>query len=476
MKFLASAADIVIGGAAAGVGKTHALLSEFVRHIQNKMWGGVIFRRTGPQIRSEGGLWDTSMTMYPGIGAIPKESYLEWHFKSGAKLKFSHLEHEKNVHDWQGSQIPFIAFDELTHFSAAMFWYLLSRNRSVCGVKPYMRATCNPDPDSWVAKLIEWWIDQDTGFPIAERDGIIRYFTKDGDSIIWGDTEAEVIEKAWYMLEPAVKESGISPKEFVKSLTFIAGSIYDNHELLKVNPSYLANLMAQDEQTKSQLLKGNWKVVLSDNDIYDYGAFLGMFDNKKDAERKGKFITADIALKGSDKFVVKYWEGFNLENILIMDKSKGNEVVDSIANMARYHGVQNRHITYDNDGVGGFVDGFIKGALPFNNGGSPMNKENYQNLKTQCYYKSGDRVGRGEYKISEHVANQMYDNNETVRQRFVRERKCIKRDKADYDGKLRIIPKDKMKAILGGQSPDIMDAFMEREVFELAPKKEWLVI
>lgn len=484
MNFLSSPADIVIGGAAAGVGKTFCLLLEFLRHIEIPQWGGVIFRRTSPQIRNEGGLWDTSMRIYPHVKAEPKESYLEWHFKKGPKLKFAHIEHDKNVHDWQGSQIPFIGFDELSHFSANQFWYLLSRNRSVCGVKPYVRATTNPDPDSWIAKLIEWWIDQDTGYPIPEHNGVIRYFTKDGDTFIWGDSIEEVLEQASYFLDPIVAGSSINPRDFVKSLTFISGSIYDNKELLKVDPGYLANLMAQDEQTKSQLLNGNWKVVVSENDIYDYGAFLGMFDNVKQAEGKGKYITADIALKGSDKFVVGYWEGYELANMLIMDKSKGNEVVDGIANMARYHGVQNRHIAYDNDGVGGFVDGFIKGAIPFNNGGSPlevkdstgqMKKENYFNLKTQCYYKSGDRVGRGEYKVSERVATMMYDDRQTVRQRFITERKCIKRDKADSDGKLKIIPKEQMKRILGS-SPDLMDMFMEREIFDLVPKKDWVIV
>lgn len=457
-------------------GKTFSLLLEFLRHIDNPGWGGVIFRRTGVQIKSEGGLWDTSQKIYPFVGASPRETFLEWNFKKGAKLKFSHMEHEKNMHDWQGSQIPFIGFDELTHFSAKVFWYLLSRNRSVCGVRPYVRATCNPDPDSWVAKLIEWWIDQDSGLPIPERDGIIRFFLRDGDTFIWGDTVDEVIEKGWYLLEPQIKRAKINPADLIKSLTFVSGSVYDNKELLSVDPGYLGNLMAQDEQTKSQLLDGNWKVVISDNDIYDYAAFLGMFDNVKDAQRGQKYITADIALMGSNKFVVKYWDGFNLENLVIMDKSKGNEVVDTMANMARYHGVPNKNIAYDNDGVGGFVDGFIKGAVPFNNGSPALNKENYQHLKAQCYYKSGARVGRGEYKVSEHVAHMMYDDKQTVRQRMIAERKAIKRDKADHDGKLRIIPKEQMKVILGGDSPDLMDAFMEREIFELQPKKTWALI
>jgi hypothetical protein len=472
MKVLSSPADIVIGGAAAGVGKTYSLLLEFLRHIDNRNWGGVIFRRTSPQIKNEGGLWDTSQNIYPYVGAKPRESFLEWQFPTGCKLKFSHLEHEKNKLDWQGSQIPFIGFDELTHFTETMFFYLLSRNRSVCGVKPYVRATCNPDPDSWVAKLIEWWIDQETGFPIKKRDGVIRWFMRSGGDYIWGDTREEVMEKGWYLIQPMIEESGLRAEDFIKSLTFISGSIYDNKALLSVDPGYLANLNAQDEQSKQQLLHGNWKIVLNENDIYDYAWFVGMFENVYEVVRKERYITADIALKGSDKFIVGVWYGFELIDILIMDKSDGKEIIDGIQSMAKLHKVANHHICYDNDGVGGFIDGFIVDAVPFVNNAQAENKEQYYNLKTQCYYKSGDRVNKGEYKVSHKVATTMYDKDKTVRQQMIIERRAIKRDKPDMDGKLRIISKAEMKVIAGG-SPDVMDMFMMREKFELEDPGEW---
>ena len=48
---LSSNADIVIGGAAAFVGKTFALLLDPLRHVTIPGFGGVIFRRTSVQIR-----------------------------------------------------------------------------------------------------------------------------------------------------------------------------------------------------------------------------------------------------------------------------------------------------------------------------------------------------------------------------------------------------------------------------------------
>jgi len=481
LDFASSPADICIGGGAAGVGKTFSLLLEPIRHKDIEGFGSVIFRRTNPQIRNEGGLWDTSIQLYSCLDAIPRQSSLEWMFGK-SKLKFSNLEYEKNIYDWQGSQIPLIGFDELTHFTKKMFFYLLTRNRSVCGVNPYVRATCNPDPDSWVAEFISWWIDQDTGFAIPERRGVLRYLIVDGENYIWGDSKEEVIQKGWHILEDVVLKSKIDPSEFVKSVTFIGGSIYDNKELLKENPAYLGNLLAQDKDTQAALLHSNWKTVISDNDIYDYASTRGLFNNTYQLEDSTPYITADIALKGSDKFIVGGWLGRELVKIKILNKSDGKEVIDAITDMAKEIKCQNKNITYDADGVGGFIDGFIVGAIPFNNGASPFpnpdlpdnatkeekeKKENYQNLKTQCYYRSGDKVNKGLYKISEEVANTMYDDKNTFKQRFMFERKAIKRKKADMDGKLQIIGKDEMKTKLNGESPDVMDMFMMRERFDL---------
>lgn len=139
-------------------------------------------------------------------------------------------------------------FDELTHFSEKQFFYMLSRNRSTCGVKPYVRATCNPDADSWVAKFIAWWIDPETGYPIKERSGVKRYFTRVDDTVIWGDTAEECAEK-----------SGVDIS-LCKSVTFIASSIHDNKALLAADPSYLASLNALSLVERERLLNGNWKI------------------------------------------------------------------------------------------------------------------------------------------------------------------------------------------------------------------------
>lgn len=253
--FLGSPADIAIYGGSAGGGKTWALLMEPLRHVANRLFGAVFFRRTLVQVRNEGGLWDESEKLYPQLQAAPRVAPdLSWTFPSGASVSFAHMEHEKTVLNWQGAQIPLICFDELTHFTAKQFWYLLSRNRSMCGVRPYVRATCNPDADSWVAQFIAWWIDPDTGLPIPERAGVLRWFVRIGDAIIWADRPEGLAHHT------APDENGVERPIPPKSVTFVPAKLSDNRALMAADPGYLANLMALPTVERERLLGGNWKI------------------------------------------------------------------------------------------------------------------------------------------------------------------------------------------------------------------------
>ena len=255
--FLGSSADIAIYGGAAGAGKTWAMLLEPLRHVTNTpSFAAVFFRRNTTHIKNPGGLWDESMKLYPSAGGEPNLSTLEWKWRKGGKIKMAHLEHEQTKLDWQGSQIPLILFDELTHFSMGQFFYLITRNRSMCGVRPYIRASCNPDADSWVADFISWWIDQETGYPIPERSGVLRYFIRLEDTLIWGDSYMELVEKYGNPNLPWEHESQPRPK----SVTFVPGKLTDNALLMRADPGYLANLKAMPMVEQERLLGGNWKI------------------------------------------------------------------------------------------------------------------------------------------------------------------------------------------------------------------------
>ncbi len=257
--FLASEADIAIYGGAAGGGKTFALLVEPLRHVNVKGFEGVIFRRTYPEIASPGGLWDVAQELYGAVGCTAKANDLSFHFPQGATVSFWHLNNEKDKNKYQGSQICYLAFDELTHFSQSQFFYLLSRNRSMCGVRPYVRCSCNPvpsgEPGGWVADLIAWWIDQETGFPIKERSGVLRWFIRQDNEFIWAETRQELKDQY--------------PMSLPLSLTFIPASLSDNQILMRTDPGYLAKLMSLNYIDRMRLLDGNWKVTAEAGKVFN---------------------------------------------------------------------------------------------------------------------------------------------------------------------------------------------------------------
>ena len=247
-EFCSCSADICFYGGSAGGGKTYGSLFESIRNVHVPGFTCAIFRRTMADVKRPGSLWDDSADLYPYMGAKPNLSEMYWRFPAGPRIQFAGLERENDKFNWMGSALCLIIFEEVTHFTESQFWYLLSRNRSTCGVKPYIRATCNPDSDSWVRELIDWWIGPD-GYVIDERSGVIRYFTRLNNKIIWADTPEELIA-----LIPELERHDI------KSFTFIRSRITDNQALLSINPEYLGNLKALGMVERKRLLDGNWDI------------------------------------------------------------------------------------------------------------------------------------------------------------------------------------------------------------------------
>jgi hypothetical protein len=151
------------------------------------------------------------------------------------------------------------------------------------------------------------------------------------------------------------------------------------------------------------------------------------------------------------------WQGLHLTYIKSMLKSAINDVVEDIKKLQQENQVPLRNIIVDEDGVGGGVKDYLR-CQGFVNNARPIKAENYQNLKTQCYYKLADLINKGQIGISCKDIN--------IKNYIIEELEQVRMKDADKDNKLQIIPKDTVKAIIG-RSPDYADALAMRMYYEV---------
>ena len=200
---------------------------------------------------------------------------------------------------------------------------------------------------------------------------------------------------------------------------------------------------------------GNWEYDATKDNLIDYDAILSSFERQ--GTKGDKYISCDIARFGSDKTVIMYWQGLHLKNIRTLLKSAINDVVEEIKTIQQDNQVPLRNIIIDEDGVGGGAKDYLR-CQGFVNNSKPLKGENYQNLKTQCYYKLADLINKGQVGIS--------CNDINIKNEITEELEQVRTKDADKDNKLQIISKDTVKAIIG-RSPDYADALAMRMYYEI---------
>lgn len=248
-RFLSSPADVVWFGGAAGPGKTFCLLLASLRHIDHPKWHPVTFRRSYQQITMPGALIDESREMFSAAGGHLTKAPPKWTFESGAEHHFRALQYEDDVEQWKGAQLPWIGFDQIETFTEKQIVYLMSRNRTAGPFRPQVMGTINPpdreDPNcAWIYDWVDWYLD-DEGDPIPDRSGVLRYFIRVDDELIWADDPADLEH-----LCPA----DVKPTSF----TLITATLEDNPS---ADPDYKAKLLTLSRVDQRRLLDGNWYVT-----------------------------------------------------------------------------------------------------------------------------------------------------------------------------------------------------------------------
>lgn len=259
--FLNCTADIAFYGGEAGAGKSWCLAYEHMKWRNIIGYEGALVRKTFRQMFKPGGLWTNAGSVFKEFGGKPHQGAQPMYsFGNKSKVFFMHSQHASKVDDyWQGIEVPYIGIDEVTQFQKSEFLYITSRLRSMTGIDAYLRATCNPDPDSWVREMIDWWIDEE-GYIIPDRCGIIRYYVHRDSKFIWADSRKELIERFG---------EGTNPISF----TFIRGHLKDNKVLLDKDPSYKSKLENLEEDQKKSLSDGNWNHYEKEGSLFSHKNF-----------------------------------------------------------------------------------------------------------------------------------------------------------------------------------------------------------
>tara|TARA_R100000306_G_C4365965_1_gene137658 strand:- start:87 stop:1403 length:1317 start_codon:yes stop_codon:yes gene_type:complete len=238
-----------------------------------------------------------------------------------------------------------------------------------------------------------------------------------------------------------------------KHRKFIQSLVGDNQYISKHYKEQLEKL--SDELSRQRLLYGNWEYEADSDNLIHYDSIVSLFDN---TGRLGeKYIACDVARFGKDKSVVMLFNGLNVEKIKTFDKNTITELSDYIKELQQKHQVNLRNIICDTDGVGSGLTDILR-CQSFINNSKPLKSENYQNLKTQCYYKLADLINKGQLGITTTDVN--------VKNCIIEELEQVRSKDADKDNKLQILPKDTVKTIIG-RSPDYSDTLAMRMYYEV---------
>jgi len=263
-----------------------------------------------------------------------------------------------------------------------------------------------------------------------------------------------------------------------------AGILEPNKKFIQALPSdnkmldagYLDMLQRSlSTHEKERLLFGNWEYDDDPTALCDYDNILSIFENDHLPKDQKKFITADIARLGSDRAIIAVWEGWTVIEVIIFDKSLTTEIQNAINALRAKHQIASKNVIADEDGVGGGVvdncriKGFVNGSRPVQiivDGKKTI--PNYSNLQSQCCYKLAEKIQLNEIFIQCELSEDHEDE-------IIEELEQLKSYDADKDGKLKILPKEKIKGNIG-RSPDWRDVLMMRAYFDLNPHKGVYVI
>jgi hypothetical protein len=295
-----SLADITGYGGSAGGGKTDLLAGVAVTEHQRS----VIFRREKAQ--TEG----IVQRMVEILGSSDGYNSQKSVWRVGERLiEFGGLDNPDDHTRWQGRPHDLKAYDEVTEMREAQVRFTMGWNRTN---KQNQRArvimTFNPPTTAegrWVIDFFGPWLND--RHPNPAKAGELRWFTTiAGKDFECAGPEPFVIFKGEPLYDFDLADFG--PEKIVKPLsrTFIPSRVTDNYYYVKTG--YIQTLQAMPEPLRSQLLGGDFKAGVEDDEWQVIptrwiDAAMARWQ-PRDAKGEMDVMGVDPAMGGKDKFVM----------------------------------------------------------------------------------------------------------------------------------------------------------------------------
>jgi hypothetical protein len=242
---LASPADVLGYGGAAGGGKTDLILGLAITQHRRS----IIFRREATQGR---GLIDRAREILGDIGRINEATGVWRGLPGGRQIEFAGVKDTGDEQKFRGRPHDLVAFDEGDHFTEYQVRFLQGWLRTtVPDQRCRVVIAFNPPATAagrWLLNYFGPWID--TKHPATAAPGELRWYATLPDG-----REVERPDGQPFTAGPET----ITPR----SRTFIPSKVSDNPFLLKTG--YVGQLQALPEPLRSQLLHGDFAAGLQDD-------------------------------------------------------------------------------------------------------------------------------------------------------------------------------------------------------------------
>ena len=500
-----SNADVVCFTGGTGGGKSVALYYAPIMHLATNDNAKIVcFMRNISDFWGAGKVNDTLKKMYPlidrttkkqphdPIGEIIRNNQdMGMKLYNGSEIKFQQLDNENPIvidKIAKGLQAKKLIFDECNKFLWRTISTFFPRLRSDTSGKAQVFLAQNPERECFMRKLCGkgvhggGWINDD-GTVDKSMDGVVMFFfmpNGDYEKAVWGRTKREVYEKAKDAIDALLLvDPDMSYEDFILSMVFFTFDVRDNKKMLSKNKGYRG--LAANAATAASAYAVNWNYSLTDEEesiedlsnvelaTNDVERMFRPLETPAGCEVLQRRMTMDMATTGFDNLIFKYWElwshyGWVCRDIEYSTSNSNREAVIMAIQFRDKHNLQEKEMIIDVQGFGFLKDCFPR-AILFSGAGSPSNrgKTQFKTMKDEAGHVAMEMIQSGLIHYEPRLANAHYNHKNmkrsggtTLMKHMVFESRVFQFSKTP-NGRLEMLPKEKMKALLKGMSPDLMD-------------------